>query len=152
MGMAMGAGMGMARGAGGGMAPMMAARMPIWCDVYTGGCGYYTGGCGYYSYGCGFYSWGCGYTCDVITCRWGTGTITWQVQAADPAGQLAALKQQLQEAISAVQRQEQAASEAGKPATVEEAEMLERKLSEALEEVRSRKAELERRRKGSAKS
>ena len=68
------------------------------------------------------------------------------VTLPDPIGlaaqQLAALKAQLQQALSRVEAQERAIEEQMRPQTLGDVEILEQKLVEALEELRARKAEL----------
>jgi hypothetical protein len=56
---------------------------------------------------------------------------------------LGGLKQQLKEALTAVEKQEAAEAESLKPQTLADVEMLEKKFSEAQEELRARKAELQ---------
>jgi hypothetical protein len=58
---------------------------------------------------------------------------------------LAELKAQLRQSLAQVEAQEQAMAESMKPQTVEEADMLEQKLTEALDELRQHKEELRRR-------
>lgn len=62
-------------------------------------------------------------------------------QLSGPA--LGNLKEQLKQALELAERQEAGQAEALKPQTVADAEMLEKKLGEALEELRTRKAELQ---------
>ena len=62
-------------------------------------------------------------------------------QLSGPA--LGNLKDQLKQALELAERQELGQAEALKPQTVADTEMLEKKLGEALEEVRARKAELQ---------
>lgn len=62
-------------------------------------------------------------------------------QLSGPA--LGNLKEQLKQALELAERQETASAEALRPQTVADAEMLEKKLGEAIEEVRARKAELQ---------
>lgn len=61
---------------------------------------------------------------------------------------LAQLRQQLQGLLAEVEAEEQRLAEAGAPQSLEEAEELEKKLEEALAEVRSRKAGFSRKKKG----
>jgi hypothetical protein len=61
---------------------------------------------------------------------------------------LATLKAQLQQALAQVEGQERAMEESQKPQTAEEAEALEQKLVEALEELRQHRDELRRRSAG----
>jgi acyl-CoA thioesterase len=61
---------------------------------------------------------------------------------------LATLKAQLQQALAQVEGQERAMEESQKPQTVEEAEALEQKLVEALEDLRQHRDELRRRSAG----
>jgi hypothetical protein len=58
---------------------------------------------------------------------------------------LAELKAQLRQSLAQVEAQEQAIAESMKPQTVEESDMLEQKLTEALDELRQHKEELRRR-------
>jgi hypothetical protein len=58
---------------------------------------------------------------------------------------LAELKAQLRQSLAQVEAQEQAMAESMKPQTVEEADMLEQKLTEALDELRQHKEALRRR-------
>jgi hypothetical protein len=68
-------------------------------------------------------------------------TVTTLVQAAAPgATSLAQLKGQLQQALADVERQEQAQA---LPATIEEADDLERKMESALQELRAHRRTLE---------
>ena len=62
-------------------------------------------------------------------------------QLSGPA--LGNLKEQLKQALELAERQEVSQAEALKPQTVADAEMLEKKLGEAIEELRTRKAELQ---------
>lgn len=55
---------------------------------------------------------------------------------------LATLKEQLKQALDVAEKQTVAENEAMQPQTVADVEMLEKKLGEALEELRARKAEL----------
>jgi hypothetical protein len=57
------------------------------------------------------------------------------------------LKQQLREALTAVEKQEAAEAESLQPQTLADVEMLEKKFSEAQEELRARKAELQKKQK-----
>lgn len=61
---------------------------------------------------------------------------------------LANLKAQLQQALAQIEVQERAMEASQKPQTVEEAEALEQKLVEALEELRQQREELHRRSAG----
>lgn len=61
----------------------------------------------------------------------------------DPAAGLAALKEQLKQAVTNVETQEAALNESLLPQTVAEAEDLEKRLTAALEEVKARKAQLQ---------
>ena len=56
---------------------------------------------------------------------------------------LANLKDQLKQALEMAERQEAAQAESQQLQTVADAEMLEKKLNEAIEDVRARKAELQ---------
>jgi hypothetical protein len=58
---------------------------------------------------------------------------------------LAELKTQLRQSLAQVEAQEQLMAESMKPQTVEEVDMLEQKLTEALHELRHHKEELRRR-------
>lgn len=62
---------------------------------------------------------------------------------ADPEG-LAILKEQLKRTLTQVEIQERVIEESLKPQTIEEVEQLEKKLTEALSELRARKQELQR--------
>jgi signal transduction histidine kinase len=68
--------------------------------------------------------------------------------AVDPQA-LAALKAQLREALRAVESAEQQLAERMSPQSVEEVEALEKKLQDALEELRTRKEHLRGRQGGS---
>lgn len=61
---------------------------------------------------------------------------------------LAQLRQQLQGLLAEVEAEEQRLADAGAPQSLDEAEELERKLEEALAEVRSRKAGFGKKKKG----
>jgi hypothetical protein len=67
-------------------------------------------------------------------------TVTTLVQAAPGATSLTQLKSQLQQALADVERQEQAQA---LPATIEEADDLERKMESALQELRAHRRTLE---------
>jgi len=87
--------------------------------------------------GCGGTVVGCGGT---VACG---GSLTPVIDPASGGGErLAALKAQLQEQIKAIEQQERIMTQASRPQTVEEAEALEKKLTQQLEELRSHKATL----------
>jgi hypothetical protein len=91
---------------------------------------------------------GCFETHTVPTGVWACGlTPAGPVQAGgDPAsasGQLAALKAQLQQALTEIENHEKAVNESLKPQTVAEVEELQGKLRDALVELDQRKSELE---------
>ncbi|HVG07956.1 MAG TPA: hypothetical protein VNM67_09635 [Thermoanaerobaculia bacterium] len=70
------------------------------------------------------------------------GTLTMPA-AAQGTQNLTALKQQLQQALQQVEAQERAAAGPGLPATAEEADDLDRRLREALEELQEHKKTLQ---------
>ncbi|HSN86001.1 MAG TPA: hypothetical protein VL025_04545 [Thermoanaerobaculia bacterium] len=71
-------------------------------------------------------------------------TVTTLVQGgAGGGGSLASLKAQLRAALEDVERQERAQEEPSLPATVEEADDLERRLQEAIEELRDHRKTLQ---------
>ena len=77
-------------------------------------------------------------------------SVTWDptiVEQGDPAVGLAALKDQLKQAISQVETHQAALSESLLPQTVAEAEDLEKRLQGALVELKAHKAELQKRAK-----
>jgi hypothetical protein len=80
-------------------------------------------------------------TCGVPTCGQ-----TLQVAASDPQA-LAALKAQLQQALAEVDKQGKAAEEALRPQTVAEVDALQKKLQDAMDELKTRRAELEKQEK-----
>jgi hypothetical protein len=91
----------------------------------------------------------CGTTIPFDTGRLGTDVLYGDInpvgpQVANPQN-LAVLKAQLRQSLAQVEAQEQAMAESMKPQTVEEADMLEQKLTEALDELRQHKEELRRR-------
>ena len=124
------------------------------CTALTcGHCSHCTATCGH---SCGHCSGGCTATCQGAThhppallCA-GTGCI-----ASDPgvitrmaADDLAVLKDQLRIAMQQVDRREEALRAAAQgaalqPQTIAEVDALEKKLSEALDELRTRRAELQ---------
>jgi hypothetical protein len=126
------------------------------CTAVTcGHCSHCTATCGH---SCGHCSGGCTATCQGAThpppallCA-GTGCI-----ASDPgvitrmaADDLAVLKNQLRIAMQQVDRREEtlraaAQGAALQPQTISEVDALEKKLSEALDELRARRAELQKR-------
>ena len=57
---------------------------------------------------------------------------------------LGALKEQLKRQLAAIEKQEQAAEEALKPQTVSQVDQLMKKLQEAMDELKTRRAELAR--------
>lgn len=85
--------------------------------------------------------------CDPISPCPGGSIIPPERGVATPEN-LATLKAQLQQALAQVEGQERAMEESQKPQTVEEAEVLEQKLVEALEELRQHREELRRRSAG----
>lgn len=72
------------------------------------------------------------------------GSLTPELTGRVGLQELAVLKQQLQEQLKAVEQQERAMAEASRPATLEEAESLEKQLTQQLEELRAHKASLQR--------
>lgn len=101
-------------------------------------------------YGCTFYYPSvCGFgsvtVTPTITCPGSIPDTTYVFQtipqASGPA--LANLKDQLKQALDLAERQEAAEAESQQVQTVADAEMLEKKLHEAIEDVRARKAELQ---------
>jgi len=82
----------------------------------------------------------------IVTCPGSLVTDTGPIlqtipQLSGPA--LGNLKEQLKQAIALAEKQESAEAESLKVQTVADAELVERKLTEALEEIRARKAELQ---------
>lgn len=75
-------------------------------------------------------------------------TVTTLVGGAGPHTDFRTLKEQLRQALDDLERQEAGAQGAGLPATAEEADDLERRLKEAIEELQDHKKTL---RKGAAK-
>jgi hypothetical protein len=63
--------------------------------------------------------------------------------AGDARAELAALKEQLRQALAEVEASEAALAEAGKPQTVEQVDMLKDQLMQAVAELDERRAELE---------
>ena len=63
--------------------------------------------------------------------------------AVDPMEGLTALRGQLEQALAQVQQQEKAAAEAMAPQTVEQVDLLQGKLQEALDALKERRSELE---------
>ena len=57
---------------------------------------------------------------------------------------LGTLKEQLKRQLAAIEKQEQAAEEALKPQTVSQVDQLMKKLQEAMDELKTRRAELAR--------
>ncbi len=64
---------------------------------------------------------------------------------------LAELKAQLKQQLAAVEEQEKATAESLKPQTVAEVDDLQAKLQEAMEELKARRAELEKQEKNKGK-
>jgi hypothetical protein len=93
----------------------------------------------------------CGFSPDPITVQTTIVQTTPQTPVVNQPGMvaspqnLAELKAQLRQSLAQVEAQEQAMAESMKPQTVEEADMLEQKLTEALDELRQHKEELRRR-------
>ena len=114
------------------------------CTAITEVCRFYctvipTNPCGYlHTYG------GCGFPFTHVPCVAGTcaGSETPWTPQINPQ-QFGSLKEQLKFALEAAEAQEKAAAESLKPQTVADVEMLEKKLTEALDELRARKAELQ---------
>ena len=69
-------------------------------------------------------------------------------QQGDTAEELAALKEQLTQALSEVERAEEALAESMRPRSIDEIETLEHKLEDALSELKQRKEQLQERRPG----
>jgi hypothetical protein len=84
----------------------------------------------------------CSYPSCGYTCAGGPTKPRKRGGLARPFGSLAELKAELKRQLAAVEAQEKVAEESMKPQTVEEAEALEKKLQEALDEVRDIKSEL----------
>jgi hypothetical protein len=93
----------------------------------------------------------CGFANTHITCVLGScvgyseiTTWTWQLTTPQVGGveQFGALKEQLKAALEAAETQEKAMQDSLKPQTTAEVDMLEKKLTEALEDLHARKAEL----------
>ena len=117
-------------------------------------------GCTYYGYsGCHFYCThvhfsGCGLTLQVecqngsvpvVLCPGSLVTDTTPIIQNTPqfsGPSLVNLKEQLKLALAAAEKQTAIESETLKPQTLADVEMLEKKMGEALEELRARKAEL----------
>lgn len=101
------------------------------------------------NYGCSIYSpTYCQYgsITVTVTCPGSLVTDTTPIIQTIPqlSGQaLGNLKEQLKQALDAAEKQQAAEAEALKPQTVADVEMLEGKLNAALEELRARKAELQ---------
>ena len=96
---------------------------------------------------CTFCSQGCT-ACTGITCH--PISILPQAGVGAPESSLAALsalKEQLKQQLAAVEKQEKATEESLRPQTVAEVDDLLKKLGEAVEELKSRRAELEAREK-----
>jgi hypothetical protein len=74
-------------------------------------------------------------------CTNSTGATDWLICAANPEG-LAELKAELQQQLANIDEQEKLVKKNLAPASLEQAEMLEKKLVEALDEVKSVKARL----------
>ncbi len=96
--------------------------------------------CKYNTYGCGGLT-DCGMSDDPRTPEY-TETIIEYTRVA-VAEQIPALKQQLQTALQLIEQREITVNEQLQPQTVEEVNMLESKLTEALDHLKSRKAELQ---------
>lgn len=88
-------------------------------------------------------------TCRVGTCGYGSCNRTYGVEAGQPLTleNLAVLKAQLRQQLAAIEEQEKLAHESLKPATLEEAEALEKKLVEALDEIKAITADLKKKKK-----
>ena len=69
-------------------------------------------------------------------------------QQGDTAEDLAALKAQLTQALSEVERAEEVLAESMRPQSIDEIETLEHKLEDALSELKQRKEQLQERRPG----
>jgi len=78
--------------------------------------------------------------------HWLTPTLTGTLNTPVLTGSFGSLKAYLKAALEIEEAREKAMQENQKPQTVEEVEMLERKLKGALEELRARKAELQQKR------
>jgi hypothetical protein len=134
------------------MIDVSSATAQIQCPNFTLiGCHFY---CTYVisvcHYGCSFYypsfcAFGSVTVTQTITCAGSIPDTTYVFQtipqASGPA--LANLKDQLKQALDLAERQEAAQTESQQVQTVADAEMLEKKLNEAIEDVRARKAELQ---------
>jgi hypothetical protein len=107
------------------------------------GCTHCSNGCTVCSNDCTACS-GCSHpTCQHPTCG---QTIFLPHGGGDPQT-LAALKAQLQQALSEVERQEKDAQERMRPQTVAEVDELQKKLQSGLDELKKRRAELEQKEK-----
>lgn len=111
--------------------------------------------------GCGFCSVGCTFTqcpantrfcpANTLICPGGTeicpgGSVIDDVPRPAPSTEdLAALKEELRQALAEVEAQERVMEESMRPQTLEEADELERKLNAALDDLRAQKEELRRR-------
>lgn len=96
----------------------------IFCHVWTPHCRWHT------TIGCGAFTppWtGCTFDTTIVFDQ--------QQQVVLPPEQLAAMKQELQSAMAAIEAREAEAVAADQPQSVEEAEELEAKLKDALDEV-----------------
>jgi hypothetical protein len=123
----------------------------VGCTNIVSGCHYY---CSYLAFsachfGCSFYQ--------PSFCQYGSVTVTLTcpgtlvtdttpiIQTIPQLGgeALGNLKEQLKQALELAEKQQAGEAEALKPQSVADVEMLEKKLGEALEELRARKAELQ---------
>ncbi len=64
---------------------------------------------------------------------------------------MTALKEQLKQQLAEVEKQEQAAAESMRPQTVAEVDNLQKKLQDALDELKARRAELAQKEKAAPK-
>ncbi len=82
-----------------------------------------------------------------FSCAMSTGPMGVPMESGDPiayAEQLSALKVQLGAALAEIERQEKAVNESMEPQTLEDVEMLQGKLREAMAELEERKRKLQR--------
>ena len=95
----------------------------------------------------------CAFSCGITpinTCTPLASQPTGPIDIGDPAQgveQLGALKEQLKQALEQVEQQHQAAQDALRPQTVAEVDELQKKMADAMEELKARRAELERKEK-----
>jgi hypothetical protein len=92
--------------------------------------------------------------CGAVTVACGPVTVTVDTDPGDPVesiGTLAALKAQLKQQLATIEEQEKSFGESLKPQTVAEVDDLQAKLQGAMEELKTRRAELEKQEKNKGK-